>query len=333
MYKRLRNVLVLTGIIFISLSILLGTFVLMPGESLQASLSPLTEEQVAVADNMLKHVRVLADEIGERHYGEPKAYQMAADYIFDTFKDMGLVPYREQFGEETEFTNIVVEQYGLRLPEEIIVVGAHYDTVWMTPGADDNASGVAVMLELARQLKLRKLDRTVRFIAFANEEYPHFFTDEMGSLVHARQASERGEQIRAMYSLEMLGYYSDEPESQNYPRPFNWIYPDTANFVAFVSNFKSRRLLTESIATFRKSKQFPSEGLAAPVLLVRDVRRSDQAAFWRYGFSGVMVTDTAAYRNYAYHNVSDVYDSLNYAHMARITSGLLDVIIEQANKK
>ncbi len=297
------------------------------------TLAPLNTEQTTVADNLLQHVKVLADEIGERHYGEMEAYGRAADYIVDTFTSIGFVPYIEQFGEETEFKNIIAEHYGMRLPEEIIIVGAHYDTVWMSPGADDNASGVAVMLELARQLRSEALDRTVRFIAFANEEYPHYFTDEMGSLVHARQASERGEQIRAMFSLEMLGYYSDEPGSQNYPKPFNWIYPDTANFVAFVSNFKSRRLLTDSIASFRNSKQFPSEGLAAPVLLVRDVRRSDQAAFWRYGFAGVMVTDTAAYRNYGYHNVSDVYSSLNYAHMARITSGLLEVIIDQASDK
>ena len=182
------------------------------------------------------------------------------------------------------------------------------------------------MLEIARQIKQRQLKRTIRFIAFANEEYPHYLRDSMGSLFQAKRAYERGDNIKAMISLEMLGYFSDEPNSQSYPSPFSWFYPETANFVAFVSNYKSRKLLRQSIASFRHTKQFPSEGLSAPIMLVPDVRRSDQASFWRYGYPAFMVTDTAAYRNYAYHNAGDVPNSLNYEHMARITSGMLEVI-------
>lgn len=329
-----KTISIVAGVILalVLVVLLLGSFVVMPGPEYDGSLSVLTPEQQQSAGNMQATVAVLADEIGERHYEVPEAYQRAADYVRDRLVDAGLQPYAEIFGDNGEYQNIVAEHYGTDKAEEIILIGAHYDTVWMSPGADDNASGVAVLLELARHIATLPLSRSVRFVAFANEEFPHYFTDNMGSLFHARQASERGENIVAMFSLEMLGYFSDEPQSQNYPRPFNWIYPDRANFIAFVSNFKSRRLLTDSIRLFRESQQFPAEGLAAPVLLVRDVRRSDQAAFWRYGYPGVMVTDTGAYRNFGYHNVSDVPNSLNYQHMARLLSGLLDVVTRLANR-
>jgi len=305
----------------------------MPGETLSSSLIPLTKFQKESSKRLQTHAWQLADEIGERHHGEPKAYNYAADYINNAFRKNGLVPYEDEYGDKFQFRNIIAEHYGTTSPDEIIVVGAHYDTVWLSPGADDNASGVAVMLEMARQLKKIQLNRTIRFIAFANEEYPHYYTDNMGSMFHAKRAYDRGDNIIAMLSLEMLGYYSDKPNSQSYPSPFNWFYPDTADFVAFVSNFKSRKLLRQSIELFRETRQFPSEGLTAPVALVPDVRRSDQAAFWKYNYPAFMITDTAAYRNYAYHNVSDVPNSLNYDHMARITTGLIRVIEGLASGK
>jgi Peptidase family M28 len=302
----------------------------MPGETLSSLLLPLTQSQKESSQRLQDYVWRLAGEIDERNYGEPKAYNKAADLIADAFQQNSLVPYEEQLGDKLQYRNIIAEHYGTSLPDEIIVIGAHYDTVWMSPGADDNASGVAVMLELARQLKSKKLARTIRFIAFANEEHPHYFTNNMGSLFHAKKAYDRGDNIKAMISLEMLGYYSDESNSQSYPSPFSWFYPDTANFVAFVSNFGSRNLMRRSIRLFRETAQFPSEGLAAPIALVPDVRRSDQAAFWHHGFKAFMVTDTAAYRNYAYHNVSDVPNSLDYEAMARITTGLITVVEQLA---
>lgn len=302
----------------------------MPGESFKGELLPLTEKQQSLAERLEQHVVKLADEIGERNYSEPRAYSKAADFITDKFNETGLVAYEEAFGDESQFRNIIAEHYGSRLPDEVLVVGAHYDTVWVTPGADDNASGVAVMIEVARQLKTIQLDRTIRFIAFANEESPYFMTKDMGSLYHAKRAFERGDNIIGMVSLEMLGYYSNEPNSQSYPSPFSWFYPDTANFVAFVSDFNSRSLVHRSIRAFRETKSFPAEGLTAPVLLIRDVRRSDQAAFWEYNIPAFMLTDTAAYRNYAYHNAGDVPDSLDYDAMARVTTGLIAVLKELA---
>jgi peptidase M28-like protein len=298
----------------------------MPGETLSSALLSLTESQKESSKRLQQHVWQIAEVIGERHYGEEKAYNNAADYIVDVFKHNELIPYEDEFGDKLQYRNIVAEHYGTTLADEIIIIGAHYDTVWLSSGADDNASGVAVMLEIAKQLKKKQLNRTIRFVAFANEEHPYFFTDNMGSLFHAKRAHDRGDKIIAMISLEMLGYYSDEANSQNYPSPFSWLYPDKANFVAFVSDFNSRSILRKSIKYFRESKQFPSEGLTAPVLLVRDVRRSDQAAFWKYNIPAFMVTDTAAYRNYAYHTVGDVTKSLDYESMARVTTGLISMI-------
>jgi peptidase M28-like protein len=302
----------------------------MPGDTLSSSLLPLTEFQKELSRRLQEHVWQIAEVIGERHYGEAKAYNDTADYITDVFKQNELVPYEDEFGDELQYRNIVAEHYGTTLADEIIIIGAHYDTVWLSSGADDNASGVAVMLEIAKQLKEKQLNRSIRFVAFANEENPYFFTDNMGSLFHAKRADDRGDTIIAIISLEMLGYYSDEANSQNYPSPFSWFYPDTANFVAFVSDFSSRSLLRKSIKYFRESKQFPSEGLAAPVLLVRDVQRSDQVAFWKYNIPAFMVTDTAAYRNYAYHTVGDVPGSLDYDSMARVTVGLVTMIEQLA---
>jgi len=305
----------------------------MPGDSTSYSLSSLTEFQIALSTRLKKHVWHIADEIGERHYGKMEAYNSTADYITSTFKQNKLVPYEDEFGEALQYQNIVAEHYGSSLVDEIIVVGAHYDSVWMSAGADDNASGVAVMLEIARMLKKKQLKRTVRFIAFANEESPGFLTDNMGSLWHAKRADERDDNIISMISLEMLGYYSDEANSQNYPPPFSWFYPHKANFVAFVSDFNSRSFLRKSIEYFRESKQFPSEGLTVPVVLVRNVQRSDHAAFWKYNIPAFMVTDTGAYRNTAYHNARDIADRLDYDSMARLTTALVAMIEQLANEE
>jgi peptidase M28-like protein len=306
----------------------------MPGESLSSSLLSLTESQKVLSKHLQDHVRELAGVIGERHYGsKSKEYNDAADYIIEIFKRNGLVPYEEEFGEKLQYRNIVAEHYGTTLADEIIVVGAHYDSYWSSRGADDNASGVAVMLEVAKQLKKKQLNRTVRFVAFANQENPHFLTDNMGSLFHAKRADDRGENIIGMISFEMLGYYSGEANSQNYPYPFSWFYPDKANFIAFVSDFNSHSILRKSIKYFRESRQFPSEGLTAPVLFVRNVQRSDHAAFWKYNIPAFMVTDTGAYRNYGYHNERDIPEKLDYDAMARVTTGLVLMIDKLASKK
>jgi Zn-dependent M28 family amino/carboxypeptidase len=221
--------------------------------------------------------------------------------------------------------------------DEWIVIGAHYDHLGeggnrssLSPddkgihnGADDNASGVAVLIELARLVR-----SGVRFVAFANEEAPYFLGPEMGSFVYAR---ERGAKVRAMFSLEMLGYYSDVPGSQNYPAPLSMFYPDRGDFIAFVGDLGARSLVRRSIGSFRKHAKFPSEGLAAPSF-IPGIAWSDHWSFRKHGYPAVMITDTAFYRYPHYHRASDTPDKLDYERMARVTLGLAEMLNEFAHQ-
>ncbi len=303
----------------------------MPGNSYDGELSALDDEAQTTRDRLSDHVYALAEEIGERHDGQREALDKAADYIEKSFRDMGYNPVSEIYSDKF-YRNIIVNLYGKQRREEIIVIGAHYDTVWLSPGADDNASGIAALLEIARGLQGKSFARTVRFVAFANEEWPFFGRDKMGSRVNARHSSDRNEIISGMISLEMLGYYSSEPGSQVYPKPLNYFYPQQANFIAFVSNFSSRDLLHETISEFRLTRQFPSEGLIAPQFLVPDIRRSDNSSFWAYAYPAIMITDTSNYRNKYYHTVGDMHRTLDYESMSRVVTGLRQTIAALANK-
>ena len=215
----------------------------------------------------------------------------------------------------------------LEVGEGAIVVGAHYDTVPGSPGADDNASGVAALIELSRAFSPGK----VRFVAFANEELPYSHGEEMGSFVYAKRARERGERIRAMFSLEMLGCYSDAPGSQRYPPVIGWFYPDRADFIAFVGDLGARRLVKRAHALFRRHSDFPSQSLAAPAF-VPGITRSDHWSFRRHGFPAAMVTDTAFNRYPHYHRATDTAEKLDYERMARVTLGLAGMLGELASE-
>lgn len=276
-----------------------------------------------------KHIRVLSEEIGERHFEIPGSLERTADYIEQEFIAAGLGPVRYSYADNT-YHNITAGIRGSKKPDEIIIVGAHYDTVWLSPGADDNASGVAAMLEISRSLATFNAERTIRFVAFANEEQPFAGTDEMGSTIYARYVHQQGEKVVAMYSLEMLGYYSDKPDSQSYPAPLSWFYPDQANFIAFVGNIQSGQLLWQSLNAFKRHSGFPAQGLIMSERLVPDIRRSDHASFWDVGYPAVMVTDTAEFRNIHYHTVGDVIRTLDMKKMASVVAGLTMMLTDLA---
>jgi len=223
--------------------------------------------------------------------------------------------------------NLEVEISGGTQSNEIIVIGAHYDTCYDTPGANDNGSGVAALLELARACAGLHPARTLRFVAFVNEEPPYFQTEQMGSLVYARACKARGESITAMLALETMGFYSDEEGSQRYPRPFDRLYPNRGNFIGFIGNLGSRSLVRKCIGSFRAHAQFPSEGGAIPGS-VPGVGWSDHWAFWQVGYPAIMVTDTAPFRYSYYHQSLDLPDELDYVRLARVTLGLRAVIVD-----
>ena len=321
--------------ILVGLTILTGGAVFyttsMPGKSFAGPLPPLTTTEIVLAGNLRKTVTYLAGNIGERNIIAYPQLQATATFIESWFKSLGYeVNSQEYVVQMRKVRNISVEIPGNTKPGEIIVVGAHYDTAYDSPGADDNTSGIAALLELARLLKDSHPARTVRFVAFVNEEPPWFQTESMGSLVYARAAHRKRENIVAAISLETIGMYSDQPGSQQYPEPMGLLYPDRGNFIGFVGNLSSRALVRNVIGIFRQTGTIPSEGSAAPELL-SGVGWSDQWSFWQEGYPAVMVTDTARFRNPNYHHGSDKPDTLDYERTARVVTGLRQILISLAN--
>lgn len=304
----------------------------MPGKSFRGPLPPLGPEEAVTADALKRSVRRLAGEIGERTAFRPEKLTLAASWIEAELRAMGYEVKDEEYrAQGTACRNLWIEIPGDSRSAEIVVVGAHYDSVVGSPGANDNGSGVAALLEIARALRGASPLRTIRLAAFANEEPPFFQTESMGSLVHARAARSRGEAIAAMVSLETLGYYRDEPGSQAYPPPFSLLYPGTGNFIGFVGNFSSRALICEAIHTFRETTSFPSEGGALPGWIT-GVGWSDHWAFWQIGCPALMVTDTAPFRYPHYHTPADTPEKVDCDRLARVTGGLARVVLALAGR-
>jgi len=298
----------------------------MPRRSFSGSAPP---PAIELQDALRRDVTALVD-IGPRSVDTPDTYARAAGFIEESFRAGGYATSRETFVvDDVDCANIVAELRGTS--NEIVVVGAHYDTVDDSPGADDNGSGVAALLALARHFAAARPKRTIRFVAFANEEPPYFMSERMGSFVHASRARERGETIAAMLCLESIGYFNDAPQSQEYPAMLEHVFPSTANFIAFASNIGSATLLRRCVATFRKHATIPSEGAALPEA-VPGIAWSDQWSFWRNGYDAVMVTDTALFRNPHYHTEHDVAATLDYERLARVVEGLTFVVLGLAER-
>ena len=324
--------------IILSLALLLGggAFYManMPGNSHSGALPPLTADEMSLRVRLERHVTVLAGTVGERNIWRYDALETAASYIEETLRELHY-PVAEQAyaAEGRTVRNLETEIAGTRLPDEIVVIGAHYDSVVGSPGANDNASGVAALLEIARLLAGKSSVRTVRFVAFVNEEPPFFYSQDMGSRVYARRARERGDDIVAMLALETIGYYDDARRSQHYPLPFySLLYPDTGNYIAFIGNLSSRGLVRQSLGSFRRHTAFPSEGIAAPGWM-GGIHWSDHWSFWQQGYPALMVTDTALFRYPHYHAVSDMPDKIDYPRLARVVAGLARVTADVANKE
>lgn len=287
--------------------------------------------ETELSQNLFKHVDCLAGLIGPRHFGKPKTIEATIGYITKSLTDLGYSVTEEHYDAlGNTATNLIAEIPGTTQADEIVVVGAHYDTVPSTPGADDNASAVAVMLEAARILRVElskaPSKRTLRFVAFACEEPPYFNVDAMGSQNHARVARQRGDNIVGMLCLEMLGYFSDEPNSQtipdSIPKPLRWIFPNKANFLVAVGNLHSKRLCWNFRRGFRRAaKKMPLFAVCLPET-INEIRLSDNRAFWDQGYPALMITDTSFLRNPNYHQASDTPDTLDYGRMALVAQGV-----------
>jgi len=301
----------------------------MPGRNFEGTSPPLSTEE-PLRSELRSHVEKLAGEIGERNMAHYPQLLAAADYIEHQFS--GWKVRRDSYEiEGRSCANIEAEKPGSTAG--IVLIGAHYDSVFGSPGANDNGSGVAALLALAHRLSSLPNDKTLRLVAFVNEEPGYFQSQRMGSYVYAARCRERKEPIEAMISLETIGYFSSEPGSQHYPAPgLSLIYPRTGNFIGFVSNVSSRDLLRRALDSFRRHAEIRSEGGALPAV-VPGVGWSDQWSFWQHGYPGIMITDTAPFRYPHYHAATDTPEKIDYDSMTRVVAGVEQMIVDLVGTK
>ena len=282
------------------------------------------------------HVDMLATKIGPRHAGAPDALEFAEKYIRSALGPQNLGSYVPSLHSYTvgkqEFHNVVLDLLAKDSPRiaEVVLVGAHYDSVATTPGADDNASGVAALMCLAESFAHSKNERSLRFVFFVNEEPPYFQTENMGSLVYAKECKKRGDNIVAMLSLETMGYYTDKENSQKAPAGLEKMVPSKGNFLAVVGNATSEPLVNSIRTWFARNSTLPLAGMALPATVVEQ-GWSDHWSFWQVGYPAVMVTDTALLRNPHYHAATDTADTLDYDRFTLAVKGLEGAIAELAN--
>jgi hypothetical protein len=289
---------------------------------------PPLSNQHANAARLEQDVRRLSTEFASRTFDNPARLEGAARYIETQFAAAGFRAESQRFEVEgRRYRNLVVK-LGPTTPD-VVVIGAHYDVAGGQPGADDNASGVAGLLELARLLRDQPLKGSLELVAFTNEEPPFFRTPHMGSAVHARSLKEAGRRATLMLSLECIGYFSDAPASQDHPlRLLGTVYPTTGNFVALVGHYNDGELARSVKSAMKSASDLPVHSINAPGFIA-GVDFSDHLNYWNEGFVGMMVTDTAFYRNEAYHTPQDTADRLDYRRMAQVVDAVHAVVISR----
>jgi hypothetical protein len=303
----------------------------MPEQSYKGQLPHLRNEEIALQKSLQKDIQKLAVDIGRRNADQYAQLTATKNFLESTLTEAGYKVERQEYMIKGKpYYNIGVKRLGTEKPNEVVIVGGHYDSAFISAGANDNGSGAAATLELAKIFASKSTKRTIRFVEFTNEEPPFFWTEDMGSLVYAKQLRQNNENVVAMFSLETMGYFSDLAGSQKYPFPIGLLYPDQGNFISFIGDLKSGDLVRNAIASFRRHVQFPSEGASLPSW-ISGIGWSDQWAFWQQGYKGIMITDTAPYRYPYYHTPQDTPDKINFDKLTRVVAGLADVISDLAN--
>jgi Zn-dependent M28 family amino/carboxypeptidase len=278
--------------------------------------------------SLYKHVQSLTNLVAPRTYENTVSLDSAAEYIQKELEQSGYRPAAQTFNVNgAQYKNIIAFYGDPKLPR--VIIGAHYDVCDTQPGADDNASGVAALLEVARLLKLAqlKLPYAIELVAYTLEEPPFFRSTSMGSYVHAKSLYDSKVQVVAMISLEMLGYYSDQPNSQSFPLPgLGLLYPDKGNFIAVVGKMGQGKVVREIKRSMKKVSDLGVESITAPGF-VTGIDFSDHLNYWQFGFNAVMITDTSFFRNRNYHQTTDTIDTLNFDKMAEVVKGIYWAVI------
>jgi Zn-dependent M28 family amino/carboxypeptidase len=278
------------------------------------------------------HVLKLSNDYFPRSYSNTKNLDRCAEYILGHFQKAGAETSIQKFTVRGKEYQNVIGRFGGETDERI-VIGAHYDTYINTPGADDNASGVAGLIELAYLTGKEKVKPGIEFVAYASEEPPFFGTENMGSAHHARLLHDRKVKVKCMIALEMIGYFSSEPGSQSYPIPvLKVFYPTKGNFIVIVGRFDQRKIVRKIKGLMKGATDMPVYSINAP-LIVPGIDFSDHRNYWKYGYNAVMLTDTAFYRNLEYHEPGDTADRLNYELMGKVVIQVFEAIKGLAREK
>jgi len=319
--KRFLSVL---GLVLVGLAIL---FVLTTQPS--CTHCPPTQQSVA-PERLLAHVEKLSIDFAPRNYKRVWNLDKCAGYISDHFMKAGGNVEVQPYEVEGKTYRNVVAQFG-STNEPVIVVGAHYDSYQDTPGADDNASGVAGLIELAYLLGQADLGQRVELVAFTLEEPPFFRTGNMGSARHAFGLKQAGVEVEAMVCLEMIGYFSDQKDSQQFPSALmKMIYPNTGNYIAVIGSMGDRKLAKKMKESMRDATDLPVHSMCAPKGFP-GLDFSDHLNYWNFDYKAVMVTDTAFMRNFTYHGTGDTADRLDYNRMAKVVLGVYEGVVRLAN--
>lgn len=320
--RHVVRVIAVTLAIFAALVI----YVVQPVGTVQASPLP-----PADAQRLEAHVRMLSEALAPRDAGRPERLDAVAAYIRKEFERSGARVSEQPFAVEGATYRNVVASFG-PADGDVIVVGAHYDACEALPGADDNASGVAGLIELAQALGKAKPATRVDLVAYTLEEPPYFRTEHMGSAVHAASLAQAKTPVRLMIALEMIGYFTDAPDSQRFPVPaMSAVYPSTGNFVAVVGGVGAGRLVARVKRAMLGASDLPVYSMNAPSALV-GVDWSDHRSYWAHGYDAVMVTDTAFFRNTAYHTAGDTADRLDYVRMGKVVAGVYATVMDFSAK-
>jgi len=314
LYRLIRNLFV-----FLTVLLLLGIFAVVRPIIFSVNPVPLTIK--ADPDKLRSHVKKISEEYYPRNWQNPENLNKAAKYIKDELAAHNAEVSLQKFEVESlEFAN-VISKYGVN-DQPGIIVGAHYDAFSTLPGADDNASGVAGLLELGRLLTLLPVKIPVTLVAYSLEEPPFFRSEAMGSAFHATSLEKNNTKIRLMIALEMIGYFSEEEGSQDYPSSLmKLFYPTKGNFIAIIDKLNFDWSTINIKSTFLRSTSLNAVSINAPPILP-GIDFSDHLNYWDSGYPAVMITDTAFYRNSAYHSESDVAERLDYQKMGEVVKGV-----------
>ncbi|MEE2904276.1 MAG: M28 family peptidase [Myxococcota bacterium] len=315
-------------IMIVASFVTLGVALRAPAPFVDVSL--LVKSDVVDPVQLEKHVVTISEQLGPRDFSNLEGLKEVANYIFTEFDLAGGGPeYQDYLVGSTTYQNIIA-RFGPQT-EERIVIGAHYDSAGALPGADDNASGVAGVIELAKLFRDYPPNIGVELVAYCLEEPPYFRTPSMGSAVHAKSLRDEGVKVRAMYSLEMLGFYSDEPNSQRYPsRLLNFFYPSVGNFMTVVGTFGQENLVGRVAKAMQSGTSLPIYAIRAPKFLV-GIDFSDHMNYWNNDYPAVMITDTSFYRNANYHTEYDTADTLDYERMAQTITAVWNSVTYLSN--